>query len=71
MASAAVKANRFIDRIIELNEKMKIPNRLKGIQDKDIQLMVERAFHEANPLYPVPRIFSRQDFVNIYQEIKE
>lgn len=69
--SDEVKANRFIDRIIELNEKMKIPNRIKGIQDKDIQLMVERAFHEANPLYPVPRIFSRQDFVNIYQEIKE
>lgn len=64
------KANRFIERIVKLNESMNIPKRIKGIQDKDIPLMVERAFHEANPLYPVPKIFTRQDFINIYQEIK-
>ena len=64
------KANRFIDRIVKLNESMNIPKQIKGIQDKDIPLMVERAFHEANPLYPVPKIFTRQDFINIYQEIK-
>ena len=64
------KANRFIDRIVELNAKMNIPNQIKGIEDKDLPLMVERAFHEANPLYPVPKIFTRQDFMLIYQEIK-
>lgn len=63
------RANRFIDRIIELNSKMNIPDKIQGIDEKDIPLMVERAFHEANPLYPVPKIFTRQDFTNIYHEI--
>ncbi len=70
MESDEDKANRFIDRIIELNEKMKIPKKINGIQDKDIDLMVERAFHEANPLYPVPKILTRVDFMKIYQAIK-
>lgn len=70
MGSDEDKANRFINRIIELNEKMMIPNKIKGIQDKDIDLMVERAFHEANPLYPVPKIFTREDFLKIYHAIK-
>lgn len=70
MGSDEDKANRFIHRITELNEKMKIPNKIIGIQDKDIDLMVERAFHEANPLYPVPKIFTREDFMKIYQAIK-
>jgi len=63
------QANRFIDRIIELNNKMNIPSKIEGINEKDIPLMVERAFHEANPLYPVPKIFTRQDFTKIYHEI--
>ena len=63
------QANRFIDRIIELNNKMNIPDKIQGIEEKDIPLMVERAFHEANPLYPVPKIFTRQDFTEIYHEI--
>ena len=70
MGSDEDKANHFIHSIIELNEKMRIPNKIKGIQDKDIDLMVERAFHEANPLYPVPKIFTREDFMKIYQAIK-
>jgi alcohol dehydrogenase class IV len=69
--SEVEKANRFIERIVNLNESMNIPKQIKGIQDKDIPLKVERAFHEANPLYPVPKIFTREDFTRIYQEIKE
>jgi alcohol dehydrogenase class IV len=65
------KANKFIDAIKNLNASMDIPKKIKGIQDKDIPLMVERAFKESNPLYPVPRIFSREDLNNIYQLIKE
>lgn len=64
-----VRATRFIDRIISLNQKMNIPNKINGIDEKDIPLMVERAFHEANPLYPVPKIFSRKDLTNIYYDI--
>lgn len=69
--NSETKANRFIDRIIELNKKMNIPNKISGIKEEDISIMVERAFQEANPLYPVPKIFTREDFKAIYYEIKE
>jgi alcohol dehydrogenase class IV len=65
-----VKANRFIERIIALNKNMSIPDKIGGINDDDISLMVERAFYEANPLYPVPKIFTRDDLKAIYYEIK-
>ncbi len=65
------KANRFIDRIISLNKKMNIPDKISGIDEKDISIMVDRAYHEANPLYPVPKIFTREDLKAIYYEIKE
>lgn len=65
------KANKFIDAIKKLNKDMNIPDKIGGIVDSDIPLMVERAFHEGNPLYPVPKILSREDLFNIYKIVKE
>src|SRR5699024_1348752 len=50
------KANKFIEAIKELNNRMDIPNRVDGIIDNDIPTMVQRALEEGNPLYPVPKI---------------
>ena len=50
---------------------MNIPTKISGILEKDIPLMVERAYKESNPLYPVPRILSKQDLTKIYYMIKE
>jgi len=65
------KAVRFIEAIKKLNESMDIPQKVKGIAESDIPLMAERALKEANPLYPVPRIMSKEDMLNMYQIIKE
>lgn len=65
------KAKKFIQAIKELNEKMNIPNKISGILDKDIPVMVKRALREANPLYPVPKILNAKDFVKLYHLIKE
>ncbi|MBS4211085.1 iron-containing alcohol dehydrogenase [Neobacillus rhizophilus] len=65
------KARKFIDAIKELNEKMAIPTKVNGIIEKDIPLMVERALKEANPLYPVPKIFYKNDLLKLYHLIKE
>ena len=35
---------------------MQIPTAIKGIKDEDLPILVKRAFKEANPLYPVPRL---------------
>lgn len=70
--SDELKAKAFINKIKEMNTNMGIPNKIKGvIKDSDIPLMVERADAEGNPLYPVPKLWSKQDFEEIYKEIKD
>ena len=70
-ASMEEKSNLFISAVKDFNLKMNIPMKIKGIKEEDIPLMVDRAYKESNPLYPVPRIFSKKDFYNIFQLIKE
>lgn len=65
------KAQKFIEAIKQLNEKMNIPNKVTGIVERDIPLMVERALKEANPLYPVPKILYKDDLTRLYHLIKE
>ncbi len=65
-----VKADKFIQAIKDLNREMKIPDKITGIQEKDIPQMVERAYKESNPLYPVPRIMSKKEIEKIYYLIK-
>jgi alcohol dehydrogenase len=64
------KAKKFIDAIKKLNEDMDIPKKVNGIVEDDIPLMVERALSEANPLYPVPKILSKEEMFHLYQLIK-
>jgi len=68
--STAEKAKKFIEAIRDLNRKMKIPNKLKGIMDEHIPVMVERALDEANPLYPVPRVLHEADISRLYNSIR-
>lgn len=65
------KAKKFIEAIKKLNERMDIPKKFNGILENDISLMVKRALAEANPLYPVPKIMSKEDMLTIYHVIKE
>ncbi len=65
------KAIKFIEAIKKLNASMDIPKKFKGIVERDIPLMVKRAFAEANPLYPVPKIMSKADMLKMYHMIKE
>jgi alcohol dehydrogenase len=65
------KAVKFIDAIKRLNKEMAIPEKISGILDKDIPLMVERADKESNPLYPVPKIMRKEELENVYRLIKE
>jgi len=77
VAGLAVSGNEakdalmFIDSIKELNKRMDIPSKLEGIKEEDIDTMVDRAYKESNPLYPVPRILTKKDLKNLYYLIKE
>ena len=62
------KANKFIDRINELNDSLNIPKDLNGkIKDEDIDLMVKRAYQEAIPLYPTPELWDKDKFRKIFK----
>ncbi|MPM90125.1 1,3-propanediol dehydrogenase [bioreactor metagenome] len=65
------KALKFIQEIEKLNESMEIPKKVSGITDSDIPVMAKRALAESNPLYPVPKIMSETDMLNMYNRIKE
>jgi alcohol dehydrogenase class IV len=69
--SKAQKAKLFIAAVKALNERMSIPDKISGIDEKDIPKLAEHAYKEANPVYPVPVIFSRKDFENIFSMIKQ
>ena len=69
-ASKEVKARSFICWVRELNKKMEIGEKFDiSYNEKDVDEMIEHAFKEGNPLYPVPKEFSREDFRKIYRKI--
>ena len=63
------KARKFIDAVKEFNRSMNIPDKIVEIQEADIPTLVERAHKEANPLYPVPRLMEKDEFMDIYHLI--
>lgn len=64
-------AEKFINFINELNNKMQIPNKIKGIIKSDIPMLATHADKEANPLYPVPKLFNAKKLQEIYYLIAE
>ena len=60
----------FIQKIEELNKSMNIPTNIPEIQEKDIPELAKTADHEANPLYPVPVLYSAKELEQLYLEIK-
>ena len=73
-ATVADKANAFIAAIEDLNKKMDIPDKIGGkwqILDEDLPALAKHAFDETNPLYPVPKIFSEKELIEIYKSVQE
>lgn len=68
-ASDEVNAKRFIQKIRELNKKMKIPEKLEGIRKEDILVMAHHADMEANPLYPVPKLMDARELSRYYHMV--
>ncbi|MDD6302281.1 MAG: iron-containing alcohol dehydrogenase [Bacillales bacterium] len=64
------KCKVFIEKIKTMNKNMGIPNSIDEIKEQDIKILAQRAEKEANPLYPVPRLFSLCDFEKIIIKIK-
>ncbi len=64
-------AIKFINAVKQLNANMNIPNKLTGIQKKDIDALAKHAEKEANPLYPVPVLMTKKELESFYYKIAD
>ena len=64
-------AKELIVHIRQMNSRMGIPTKLSGIQEKDIPQLAAYAEKEANPLYPVPVLMTREELKQFYYDVME
>ena len=62
-------ASKFIDHIEQMNERMGIPTFIKELRAEDIPMIADRALKEAHPDYPVPRIMTRRECVELVTQL--
>ena len=62
-------SHQFIEKIKTMNTNMNIPTYIEELKESDIPLIVKRAFKEAHPLYPVPRIMTPQDCADLVRKL--
>ncbi len=67
--SSEIKARAFISWILKLNQTFGIPESILIPHDDHLERMIDHAYQEANPLYPVPLIFSKSDFQTLYKQV--
>jgi hypothetical protein len=66
----AEKAVNFIAWIEDMNRKMGIPEKLDMIKDEDVEQIITWAMKEANPLYPTPVLWGREDFRKFINSVR-
>ena len=64
--TASEKMIKFIER---LNSYFEIPTKIKELKAEDIPGLALKADKEANPLYPVPKLFNKRELEEIYKEL--
>ena len=65
----ATAANSFICAIETMNEQMGIPKNI-SVQTADISALAQHAEREANPLYPVPTLWTAKDLAEVYKKVQ-
>ena len=63
-------AKIFIEKIEEMNKLMDIGTKIDVINESDITELAKLAEKEANPLYPVPVLYTSTQLEDIYREVK-
>ncbi len=64
--TASEKMIKFIE---SLNSYFEIPTKIKELKAEDIPGLALKADKEANPLYPVPKLFNKKELEEIYKEL--
>lgn len=69
-ASNEEKALAFTRWVEGMNDRFEIPRSVPEISDQDLDALISHAYKEANPMYPVPVIFSKEDFREAFLKVK-
>lgn len=64
-------AEKFIEAVKEMQRRLDIPTKLKGIREEDIPQLARYADKESNPLYPVPKLMSAKELEVFYYDVME
>ena len=64
------RAKAFIAEIRAMNRRMGIPERFDFIKEEDIPRMIAWAGKEANPIYPVPVVYSPERYRAVIEKIR-
>ena len=64
-------AKAFIEMLKQMNARMNLPTKLKGIRAEDIPSLAARAEREGNPLYPVPKLMTAKELEQFYYDVME
>ena len=64
-----VRAEAFISWIEELEARLGIPQYLDVVRDEDVEQMIRWSLAEANPLYPVPARWGKQELRRLLGEL--
>ena len=59
----------IIEEIKKLNATLGIPTVVKQLKVEDFDVITKRAHSEANPLYPVPVLFSPKELAKILEKV--
>ncbi len=65
------KAKAFIKEIRAMNKRMGMPTGFDFIKDEDIPQMVKWALAEANPVYPVPVVYTKERCAAVIRRIRD
>lgn len=66
----ALAAQKFVAAIFQLNQELSVPQSFSGkICSQDVAGLARHAEHEANPLYPVPQLWTTKDFEEILKKV--
>jgi alcohol dehydrogenase class IV len=63
-------AKAVIEKIEKMNTNLKIKSNLTCIKENDIPKLAKIAAKEANPLYPVPVLYSAKNLEKVYHILK-
>lgn len=67
--SVEALAEAFISAIESMNSRHGIPRYIPEIKEEDIAMLSRYAAKEANPLYPVPKLWDAQELESIYRKV--